>query len=96
MYSSPLSYKKTEISVFNFTFAHNHTPVTLLCQAHIAMAAMGGESRLVLAVPMTSLVCSGPPTCVATGQNLVHLSDPAPASSDLPPVIVPTRMLVQR
>ena len=42
MYSSPLSYKKTEISVFNFTFAHNHTPVTLLCQAHIAMAAMGG------------------------------------------------------
>ncbi len=30
------------ISDFNFTFAQKHTPVTLLCQAHIAMAAMGG------------------------------------------------------
>ncbi len=29
------------ISDFNFTFAHNHTPVALLQQAHIAMAAMG-------------------------------------------------------
>ncbi len=32
------------ISDFNFTFAQKHTPVTLLCQAHIAMAA-GGWAR---------------------------------------------------
>jgi hypothetical protein len=35
----------TGISDFNFTFAHKHTPVVLMWKAHIAMAAMGGESR---------------------------------------------------
>ncbi len=44
LYACPHTYTLLPgISDFSFTFAHKHTPVALLWQAHIAMAAIGGN-----------------------------------------------------